>query len=121
MSSPLPPFKKYEHSTGVSVKERTSEMKSAIAIVTAKGLNIFPSMPVNVMSGINTRIIMPTPNRTGLPTSVADSNITRSLLLDLSCPSRWNVFSTTTTEPSTMRPIAIVRPPSDIRFAEIPK
>ena len=31
-----------------------------------------------------------------------------------------NAFSTTTTEPSTIRPIAIARPPSDIRFAESP-
>ena len=105
----------------MSVKERMSDMRSAIAIVTASGLNILPSIPVKVMSGMNTKMIMPTPKSTGLPTSVADSKITRSLLFDLSCPSRWNVFSTTTTDPSTMRPMAMVKPPSDIRFAEIPK
>ena len=34
-------------------------------------------------------------------------------------PSRPKVFSTTTTAPSTIRPIAIANPPSDIRFADI--
>jgi hypothetical protein len=29
-------------------------------------------------------------------------------------------FSTTTTEPSTIRPMAIASPPSDIRLAEMP-
>ncbi|MCY1308726.1 hypothetical protein D9M68_892900 [compost metagenome] len=36
------------------------------------------------------------------------------------CPRRSNAFSTTTTEPSTIRPIAIASPPSDIRLADSP-
>ena len=84
VSSPLPPFKKYEHRTGVKVKESINEIRSAIAIVTARGLNILPSIPVNVISGRNTKMIIPTPKRTGVPTSVADSKMVRILLSDLS-------------------------------------
>ena len=35
-------------------------------------------------------------------------------------PSCRKAFSTTTTEPSTIRPMAMARPPSDIRLAEMP-
>ena len=51
----------YEHSAGVSVNERTSEIVSAIAIVSASGANIFPSMPCSDSSGRKTRMMMPTP------------------------------------------------------------
>ena len=65
---------------------------------------------------------MPTPNSTGVPTSDAASKII--LFLDSPAlrrsPNLAKVFSTTTTEPSTMMPIAIAKPPNDIKFAEIP-
>ncbi len=44
----------------------------------------------------------------------------RTRLSPVSRPSCANAFSTTTTEPSTIRPIAIARPPSDIRLADSP-
>ena len=93
-----------------------------MAIVIAIGANIFPSIPSRESKGINTKIMMPTPNRTGLPTSVAASKMI--LFLDSPdlrrSPSLAKVFSTTTTEPSTMMPIAIAKPPRDIKLAEIP-
>ena len=55
-----------------------SEINKAIAIVTARGANILPSIPCIVISGKNTKMIIPTPNKTGLPTSVADSKMMRS-------------------------------------------
>ena len=86
------------------------------------GANIFPSMPSNDNNGMNTRIIIPTPKRTGLPTSEAASRIIRFFdSPDLSrSPNFEKVFSTTTTEPSTIIQIAIASPPKDIKFAEIP-
>ena len=79
-------------------------------------------MSVRDSSGMNTTMMMPTPNTTGTPTSPAARSTMRSRFSPESraSPSRLNVFSTTTTEPSTIRPIAITSPPSDIRFAEMP-
>ena len=112
----------YEHITGESVNDKIKEMVRAIAMVSAKGANIFPSMPSKPRSGMNTRIMMPTPNSTGVPTSVAASKTIR--FFDSPCLSRSpnlaKVFSTTTTEPSTMMPMAIAKPPRDIKLAEMP-
>ena len=97
-------------------------MVNAIAIVMAIGANIFPSMPSKDSRGMKTKIMMPTPKSTGVPTSVAASKIIRifdSPVFSLS-PNLAKVFSTTTTEPSTMMPIAIAKPPSDMRLAEMP-
>ena len=112
----------YEHRTGDKVKDKIREMVNAIAIVMAIGANILPSMPSSESSGMKTKMMMPTPNSTGVPTSDAASKIILFLdSPDLSrSPNLANVFSTTTTEPSTIMPIAIARPPNDIRLAEIP-
>lgn len=42
-------------------------------------------------------------------------------MLSPAWPSLWNTFSTTTTVASTMRPMAIASPPSDMRLAEMPQ
>ena len=104
------------------MKERISEIASAMPMVIARGANIFPSMPSSESSGMKTRIMMPTPKSTGVPTSAAASRTIRALDSPdfRRAPSRAKVFSTTTTEPSTMMPMAIAKPPKDIRFAEIP-
>ena len=93
-----------------------------MAIVIAMGANIFPSIPSRESKGINTKIMMPTPNSTGLPTSDAASKIMRFFdSPDFKrSPNLAKVFSTTTTEPSTIMPMAIARPPKDMRLAEIP-
>ena len=58
----------------------------------------------------------------GLAISLVASRMTRNLdSPDLAAsPSLWNTFSTTTTVPSTIRPIAIARPPKDTRLADRP-
>ncbi len=67
-------------------------------------------------------MMMLTPNRTGVATSTVDRRIVADRPpIALSSLPRWlNAFSTTTTEPSTISPIAIARPPRDIRLAESP-
>ena len=97
-------------------------MVSAIAMVIAMGANILPSIPSSASKGINTKMMMPTPKSTGLPTSVAASKIIRfrDSPIFRRAPNLAKVFSTTTTDPSTMMPIAIARPPKDIKLAEMP-
>ena len=67
-------------------------------------------------------MMMLTPKITGVATSCTASKMMRALLSPRSAawPRRSKAFSTTTTEPSTIRPMAIARPPSDIRLAEMP-
>ncbi len=67
-------------------------------------------------------MMMPTPKITGVATSVTACRMMRTRLSFGSRGlARWaNAFSTTTTEPSTIRPMAIASPPSDIRLAEMP-
>ena len=65
-------------------------------------------------------MMMLTPKITGVATSSTASRMTRMRLSSLRCPSLVNAFSTTTTEPSTIRPMAIASPPSDIRLADRP-
>ena len=91
-------------------------------MVSARGANILPSMPCKVISGKNTKMMMAMPKMVGVATSVVASSTvrTRSPMLLPAWPSRWYTFSTTTTVASTIRPIAMARPPSDIRLAEMP-
>ena len=65
-------------------------------------------------------MMIPTPKITGVATSSTASRITRARDSPGCSPSRANACSITTTEPSTIRPIAIASPPSDIRFADRP-
>jgi len=51
------------------VSDSSSEIASAIEMVNASGANILPSMPLSVISGRNTRMMMPTPTITGVATS----------------------------------------------------
>ncbi len=57
-------------------------------------------------------MMTPMPKMTGVATSSTASKMTRTRLSPLRWPSWANAFSTTTTEPSTIRPIAIARPPA---------
>ena len=122
VSCSAPPLSRYDDSTGDSVSDRNSEIASAIEIVKASGANILPSMPDSVISGRNTRMMMPTPTITGVATSCTalTSTCVRVSPVFSAWPSRSNAFSTTTTEPSTIRPMAMASPPSDIRLADSP-
>ncbi len=73
--------------------------------------------------GRNTRMMIRMPNRTGWATSfVAVSTMERRLTDEPDgCSLRWRyTFSTTTTDPSTIMPIAITKPPKDMRLAVKP-
>ncbi|MNN34763.1 hypothetical protein D3C81_1485830 [compost metagenome] len=65
---------------------------------------------------------MPIPNTTGVATSTTAFRMMWTLRLPylLGRPKCPKAFSTTTTEPSTISPIATAKPPSDIRLAEMP-
>ena len=67
-------------------------------------------------------MMMAMPKMVGVATSaVADSTVrTLSPMLWPAWPRRWKTFSTTTTVASTIRPMAMASPPSDIRLAEMP-
>ncbi len=54
-------FKINELSTGIRVRERIKELKRANTMLSATGLNNFPSSPSSVKSGINTMMMISTP------------------------------------------------------------
>ena len=108
-----------EASTGMTVSDSSSEAPSANTMVSATGPNSLPSSPCRVKSGRNTIMMMSTPAATGVATScVARYSMCRRETLR--SPWRASMFSTTTTAASTSMPIAIARPPSDIRLADKP-
>ena len=66
---------------------------------------------------------MPTPKITGVATSTVAFRMAwtwPAALVGGACDRRENAFSTTTTEPSTMSPIAIASPPRLMRLADKP-
>ena len=96
----------------------------AIAKTTEKasGRNVLPSTPSNVKIGTNTITTIRIAKTSGCKTSAHAPAIRARL----SSPSFEAVrirfaFSTITTAPSTIIPIAIAIPPSDIRLADTPK
>ena len=88
----------------------------------AIGVNILPSTPSRENKGVNTSIIINTANNTGLATSLAASAIRKATPWSPSFTFSkcLKMFSTMTTEPSTIIPMAIASPPKLIKFAEIP-
>ena len=122
--SAAPPFRKYEHSTGESTSDTSSDTSSEMAMASASGANILPSMPCSVISGRNTSTMIRMPKTVGVATSVVACTMVRSCAARSpgpSWPRRWNTFSTTTTVASTISPMAMASPPSDIRLAEMPQ
>ena len=108
-------------STGITMSATTSEANIAKQMDSAIGANIFPSTPSSVNRGVNTMRMISTAKVTGLATSRAASVIKSAT----PCPSRarsrcLKMFSTMTTEPSTIMPMAMASPPRLIRFAEMP-
>ena len=117
-------FRNNAASTGISVNASINEPAIAKLILKAIGLNILPSSPCKLKSGKNTTIIMRIANAIGLATSFAAVK-TASVRLTLPpCSSRSAMirkeFSTITTAPSTIIPMPIARPASDIKLAESP-
>ena len=117
-------FRISEASTGISVSESTSEPAIAKAMVNAIGLNSFPSRPSSANNGRNTTIMMMIAKAIGFATSLAAASTAEVRLTFSPCAwrsaMRRKAFSTITTAPSTIMPMPIARPASDIRLAERP-
>ena len=103
------------------MNDRINEPISAKEMVTANGVNIFPSRPVRLNNGRNTTMIIKTPLMTGVATSSVARYTRCKRFTPLGAWANWVwMFSTTTTAASTSMPMAIARPPSDIRLALMP-
>ena len=100
----------------------TMAESSAITTVAAMGWNILPSMPVRLKIGIYTRVIMATPKRLGLITSLVAEYTSSSRCCRLSADwlafRRLTQFSTMITAPSTIKPKSSA--PRLMRLAETP-
>ena len=111
-------------STGTSVIDSSNDPAIANVMVSAIGLNSLPSRPVSENSGRKTTMMMMIAKAIGLITSRAASRIRCVLLIGLpdsrACDSSLKEFSTSTTAPSTIIPVPMARPASDIRLAETP-
>mmetsp|Transcript_30101 Transcript_30101/g.54779 ORF Transcript_30101/g.54779 Transcript_30101/m.54779 type:complete len:279 (+) Transcript_30101:1250-2086(+) len=111
-------------STGTKVSDRSSEPAIAKVMVRAIGLNSFPSKPLSENSGMKTTMMMRMANAIGLATSRAASRIKCVLSIGPPDSFAWarsrKAFSTMTTAPSTIIPVPIANPASDIRLAERP-
>lgn len=97
-------------STGTMVSATSSEAASAIEVVIAKGLNSSPAMSPTKATGRNTMIVVTVEAVMAPATSLTAFEMARMR-------SRSNdrcllMFSTTTIESSTTRPMAMVRAPS---------
>ena len=94
-------------------------------MVSAIGLNSLPSSPVSENNGKNTTMMIMMAKAIGLATSRAASSTTRVRLIgrpdSRACDSSRKAFSTITTAPSTIMPMPMARPASDIRLADMPK
>ena len=112
------------HSTGTSVSDSSSEPAIAKVMVSAIGLNSLPSSPVSENSGRKTTMMIRMAKAIGLATSRAASSTTWVRLIGLpderACDSSRKAFSTITTAPSTIMPMPMARPASDIRLADMP-
>ena len=121
---PPPCFSKVAASAGTTVSESSSAAHRAKVMVSATGANSRPSSPCSDSSGRKTVTMMTTPETSGTATSRTASPVIRMRVRKSVRPCAWAkwcaVFSTTTTEQSTSRPMAIARPPSDMMLAEIP-
>ena len=111
----------------MTVSANNSDDANANTIVKATGMNSLPSSPCNVSSGRKTVMMMAVPAVTGTATSFTAPRTMSIRLLRVSPSSgsalavAWaSTFSTTTTAASTSMPIAMARPPSDIRLAVSP-
>ena len=116
------PFKKKTHSTGTRKSEAISVPSIANIFVNASGVKSFHSWPVRANIGTNERIIISMANMSGHATSFVDSVIIFVLSLSVRCSVHNNLlyaFSVTTIAASTIVPIAIAIPPSDMIFEGI--
>ena len=103
-----------EDSIGISVSETMSDIRMAMAMVSAWSLNSCPATPSTNTSGRNTATVVSVDATTAMLTSCVPA------MAACSTPSprsrAFAMLSSTTIESSTTRPVARARPPSDITF-----
>ena len=112
------------HSTGITKIDRSSDESSASATVKASGENIFPSSPCSVTIGTKVSAMISSPRMLGLPHLHRRRQHGRQPVAApcrRSRPSRRWTFSTWMIVASMIMPIEMARPPSDIRFASMPR
>ena len=102
----------------------SNEPAMAKLILKAIGLNSLPSRPCKLNSGRKTTMMIMMAKAIGLATSRAAAR-TAAVRLTCSpraCPSAMmrNAFSVITTAPSTIMPMPMASPASDIRLADSP-
>ena len=111
-------------STGIRVSDSTSDPAIAKLILNAMGLNSLPSRPCRLNRGRNTTMIIRMAKAMGLATSraAASTAAVRSTGSPFSPHSDMmrNAFSVITTAPSTIMPMPMAKPASDIRLADRP-
>ena len=91
-------------------------------LVKAKGANILPSCPSSTNTGTKLKVMISNEKNNAGPTSDAAFAITcqrLALVSGVFSMCLWT-FSTITIAPSTMAPIAIAIPPSDMMLALMP-
>ena len=106
-------------STGTMVSETNSDPVSASTVVSAKGRNSSPAMPGTSAIGTNTSMATSVDDTTAAATSPTASTMVLKRERDDVARCR-EMFSTTTMESSTMRPMASMRPASDIMLRVSP-
>ena len=88
-----------------------------IIMVSARGMNIFPSIPCRVNSGTSTIMMIMTENVTGRATSQTACTVIWRRSAGSRCSAKWRrIFSTITIEASTIMPTEKARPPRLIRL-----
>lgn len=115
-------MRKNIHKTGTRKSDAISVPSIANMLVNARGVKSFPSCPVRANIGTNERIIISIANMSGHATSLVESVIIFVLSFRESFPlprSLLYAFSVTTIAASTIVPIAIAIPQSDMMFEGI--
>ena len=99
----------FRHRTGVTVRETKKDVNKAMAIVKTSGTNSNLAMPTTKKIGRKTTTVVTVEARIGMATSRAASNTA----CHRDCPvlrCRW-MFSSSTIESSTNRPMPSASPP----------
>ncbi len=111
-------FRYLKHSAGVTVLETKNEVNRAMAIVSVSGISKRRAMPTTKKMGKNTTTVVTVDAKIGMATSRAASRIaSHRRWFVLRC--RW-MFSSSTIESSTSRPMPSANPPSVKTFSVWP-
>ncbi|OGW93065.1 MAG: hypothetical protein A3K11_07265 [Nitrospirae bacterium RIFCSPLOWO2_12_FULL_63_8] len=107
-----------KQSAGVTVREMKNDVNREMAIVRVSGTSSSRAMPTTKKIGRNTMTVVTVEAKIGMATSRAASTMASHRF----CPVfRWRwMFSSSTIESSTSRPMPSARPPSVKTFSVMP-